>query len=146
MGSNQQSGSGAQSSAKSSPAAELTRQAQATAEQLKEKARGGVEAGKSAAAQQGEALASAVGRAAEQLQESNQTLADYAHGLSRGIADAAQKLRNRSVDEFLADAHALARNNPTLFILGSVGAGIALSRFVKASRSRTGNPATAVSR
>jgi hypothetical protein len=121
-------------------AEDAKRQAQSAARQVRDRGLEGAESAKSAAADQAEALAGAVDRAAEELRGKNPTLADYALGLSRGISNAAQHVSNRSVEDLLVDARALAQRNPTLFVLGSVGLGVVLSRFLKASGSRMDLP------
>ncbi|MBV9317141.1 MAG: hypothetical protein JOZ34_06720 [Gammaproteobacteria bacterium] len=121
-------------------AEDARREAQSAARQLKDRGLEGMESAKSAAADQAEALAGAVDRAADELRDKNPTLADYALGLSRGISNAAEQLSSRSVEDLLVEARALAQRNPTLFVLGSVGLGVVLSRFMKASGSRTDRP------
>lgn len=117
-------------------AREAAREAQAATRQLKDTGRESLERGKSTAADQTEALASAMSAAAGQLRGSNQTLADYAQKISRSVSGAADQIRNRSLDELLTDARAFARRNPSVFILASVGAGLALSRFLRTTTER----------
>ncbi len=78
-------------------------------------------------------MADAVGSAADQLSDTNPTLAGYARDLSRNISSVADQVSQRSLEQLLGDARALAARNPALFVLGSVGVGIVLSRFLKAS-------------
>ena len=118
-------------------AEDAKRQAQSAARQLKDRGLERAESAKSAAADQAEALAGAVDKAADELRGSNPTLAEYASNLSRGISAAAEQISNRSIEDLLGDARALAQRNPTVFVLGSVGLGVVLSRFLKASASRT---------
>jgi hypothetical protein len=93
-----------------------------------------LEKGKEAAAEQVQQLAGAVGDVAGRLQ--NDTLAGYASDLGQRISRFADGLQQRSVDELAEEARALARRNPTVFLLGSVALGVALSRFLKASARR----------
>jgi hypothetical protein len=96
------------------------------------------ESGKRTAADQTEKLAEVVGRAAQELRgQDQQSLADYAGQLAGGMKNFAESLRERSLDDLVRDTHKLARNNPTLFVTGSVVIGIALSRLLKASAERT---------
>lgn len=81
-----------------------------------------------------ETLANSARAAANTLQ-TNDSL-----GLSRYVAEVADniqlfagKLRGKSLDELLHDAAELARNNPALFLAGSLAVGFGLTRFVKAS-------------
>jgi ABC-type transporter Mla subunit MlaD len=111
---------------------DIKEEAQAAAQQLKDKGREKLVQGKAAAADQADAIAGAFDAAAERLSGTSYTLADYAHGLGRNVAGVADRLRNRTVDELVAETEALARRNPTVFVLGSLGLGIVLSRYLKA--------------
>lgn len=98
------------------------------------------EAHKNTAADQTEKLAGVVDRASEELRGQDQeSLADYAGQLADSMKSFAGSLRQRSLDELVKDTQQLARNNPTLFLMGSVAVGIALSRFFKASAERSSN-------
>lgn len=88
------------------------------------------------AADQIDALARGAKSAMSEL-EANDTL-----GLSHYLADMADcmtglagKLRNKSAEELLHDGSRLARENPGLFLAGSVVVGFGLSRFLKAGTS-----------
>lgn len=48
----------------------------------------------------------------------------------------ADDLRGRNVDELVGDLNRMARNNPGLFIAGSIALGFGLTRFAKASGRR----------
>jgi hypothetical protein len=97
------------------------------------------EARKQTAADQTEKLAGVVDRVSEELKDQNQeSLADYAGQLAGSMKNFAESLRQRNLDELFKDTQQLARSNPTLFLMGSVAAGIALSRFLKASSQRGG--------
>lgn len=92
---------------------------------------------KSTVAEQVEHLADAVNRASDELHQHEQSnLADYASQLAGTINRFAENLRTRNINDLLDDTQRLARSNPTLFFLGSIGVGIALSRFMKASAER----------
>lgn len=94
---------------------------------------------KHAAADQAKSLAGVVERAAEDLREQDQqSLAQYAGQLADSMKSFADSLKNRSTDDLIRDTQDLARKNPTLFVLGSVAVGVALSRFFKASGDREG--------
>jgi len=63
-------------------------------------------------------------------------------GLAQGLADAASSLgafadrmRNKSAEELLQEGARVARENPALFLAGTVAVGFALSRFLRASSS-----------
>lgn len=84
-----------------------------------------------------DALSDAVDAAASKLDDHDREgLARYARELSTNLANAAGQLEGRSVDELATDAKRLARNNPALFMLGSIAVGFGLSRFFKASAER----------
>lgn len=92
------------------------------------------EAGQHQLAEGADALADAIDAAASNLDEHDREgLARYARKLSSDISKAAGHIEGRSVDELAADAKKLARNNPALFMLGSIAVGFGLSRFFKAS-------------
>jgi hypothetical protein len=94
---------------------------------------------KQTAADQTEKLAGVVERVSEELKDQDQdSLADYTGQLAGSMKNFAESLRQRSLDEFVKDTQQLARSNPTLFLMGSVAVGIALSRFLKASAERSG--------
>jgi hypothetical protein len=96
------------------------------------------EAHKHTAADQTEKLADVVERVAEEFKGQDQpSLADYAGQLAGSMKSFAENLRERSLEDVIRDTQQLARNNPTLFLMGSVAVGIALSRFFKASADRS---------
>jgi hypothetical protein len=93
------------------------------------------EARKEDAAGQVDDIASAVDRAAEELRH-NPTLSRYAEDLAGSMHGIAGRLRDRSVDDLADELRQLARRNPTLLVLGSIGVGLALARFMKVSQQR----------
>ena len=103
------------------------------ADQAAQRAKSEAEARKAGAAGQVDQVASAVERAAEEL---DPTLSRYAATLAGSMHGIAGRLRDRSVDQLAEDVRQLARSNPTMFVLGSIGVGLALSRFLKASPRR----------
>src|SRR5690606_34687008 len=62
-----------------------------------------------------------------------QSLSQAAQVLSGRLGDLSGYLQTRSLDEIVAEARRMARENPALFIAGGVAAGLLLSRFFKAS-------------
>ena len=113
------------------------REAAGVAQDVKRQGQEQFEARKQTAADQTEKLAGVVDRVSEELKSQNQeSLADYAGQLAGSMKDFAESLRQRNLDELVKDTQQLARNNPTLFLMGSVAVGIALSRFLKASTQR----------
>jgi hypothetical protein len=106
-------------------------------ERLRQDGRQQIENRKRVAADQIDEVAHALGRAGEQLDQSQPTLAAYANQIASGVSNLATRLRDGSVEELVDDARRVARRNPGLFLLGGFAAGVALARFLKASdRSR----------
>jgi gas vesicle protein len=100
-------------------------------------AREKAEAGQQQIREGADALSDAIDAAASNLDEHDlEGLARYARKVSSDIASAAEHIEGRSVDELARDAKRLARNNPALFMLGSVAVGFGLSRFFKATADR----------
>jgi hypothetical protein len=126
-----------------SEAAEVTNKVKSNtaelAEDVKRRGEQQLDSRKQAAADQAKNLAGVVERAAEELREQNQqSLAEYAGQLAGSMKSFADSLKSRSTDDLIRDTQQLARKNPTLFVLGSVAVGVALSRFFKASTDREG--------
>lgn len=81
-----------------------------------------------------ENLAHSAQSAAEQMQDSDTLgLSHYVTDLAQNMTTLAGNLRGKSIDELLQQAGKLARDNPALFVTGSVALGFGLSRFLKAS-------------
>lgn len=101
------------------------------------RAREQVESGQHRLADEADNLSDAIDAAASSLDDHDREgLARYARELSSNLAAAAGQLEDRSVDELANDAKHLARNNPALFMLGSIAVGFGLSRFFKATSER----------
>lgn len=103
-------------------------------EQLKSEGKAQVDQYRDVAADKIDTLADSVKAAASKLEGD-----DVGH-LSGHIADMADSmtrlsdgLRNKSADEILRDVSRIARENPTLFIAGSIAVGFGLTRFARAS-------------
>jgi hypothetical protein len=95
------------------------------------------ELGKQTVASQAEKLSAVVEQTSAQLKENDlQTLAEYAGDLGSAIKSFSENLRNRTVEDLLNDTRALAKNNPTAFLAGSLIVGVAVGRFFKASAYR----------
>lgn len=102
--------------------------------QAKSKAREQVETGQHRVAEEADTLSDAIDAAAASFDEHDrQGLARYTREMSTRLSEAAHHLEGRSIDELADDAKRLARENPALFMLGSVAVGFGLSRFFKAS-------------
>jgi hypothetical protein len=84
-------------------------------------------------------VASTLRRAAETLhEEQDKNLANYTESLADGIESCAAYLRDADPRRLMADAGNFARRRPELVLGGAFIAGLALVRFLKASRSDTG--------
>lgn len=62
-------------------------------------------------------------------------LSDYCVVAARKASEFAEGLRGRSLDDLASDLRGVARNNPAVFVAGSIAVGFALSRFLRASSS-----------
>jgi len=107
-----------------------------SAQELKGRARESLDQSREGMADKTEDVARAVSEAADRLGQRNPSLAEQAMRMSDGIARIADRMRSGNVDELVSEATAFARRNPTMFVLGSIGLGIVLSRFLKASGDR----------
>ena len=89
---------------------------------------------KRAAAEQAEELANVVERATAELGRRDfKSIAGYANQLAAKMKWFADMLQNSSIEDLVDETRRAARRNPELFLLGSIAAGVALSRFFKAS-------------
>lgn len=104
------------------------------AQEAKQRGQKQLDTAKKAAVDQAQKVAGVIEQASAELgRHDQQTLARYTGEFADSIKTLADTLNTRSIDELGTDSLRLARQNPTLFLLGSVAIGFALSRFVKAS-------------
>lgn len=89
------------------------------------------------AADELERVANSVRAAAAELDGDRLGLSQYVANAAQGMLRLADDLRGKSVDELFRDVNRLARDNPTLFIAGSVALGFGLTRFMRASSQRS---------
>ncbi len=94
------------------------------------------EKGQDAVASQVDTLSSAVDEAASALKEEDHPLGHYTREIADSMSGLSEKISNSSIDELAHDTRKLARENPGLFMLGSIAIGVAASRFFKASAER----------
>lgn len=121
-------------------AAEAKEQIKSQAAAAKDEA---VERGRSFVAQQKERTASelgALGNAARDIaeklrREGHESVAEYTEMIAGGIDRTAGYLRNSQFDRLYRDASDFARRRPQVVLGGLFVAGLALSRFLKASQS-----------
>lgn len=103
-------------------------------QQAKQNARASAEQLRHTAADKVEALAGTMQNTATELQGSDVgQLAGYVSSLAEGMTRFSRGLRDKSGEELLQDVTRLARENPALFITGSIALGLGLSRFARAS-------------
>lgn len=60
-------------------------------------------------------------------------ISHYLEQLATGMSSFADRVRDKSAEDLLHEGALLARNNPALFLAGSVAIGFGLSRFLRAS-------------
>ncbi|KUM43306.1 hypothetical protein AR540_03680 [Pseudomonas sp. EpS/L25] len=86
------------------------------------------------AADQLEAIAHSAQTAAEDLDGKDTLgLAHYVSDMAQSLTGLAEDLRGKSAEQLLQQAGTLARENPALFLTGSIAIGFGLSRLLKAS-------------
>lgn len=86
------------------------------------------------AAEQIASLAAGAKSAAENMQDNDTLgLSHYVTDIATSMSTLAEDLRGKSAEELLHKAGKLARDNPGLFIAGSIALGFGLSRFLRSS-------------
>ncbi len=86
------------------------------------------------AADQLGAIAQSAQAAANELEDKDTLgLAHYVNDMAQSLTGLAEDLRGKSAEQLLHQAGTLARENPALFLTGSIAIGFGLSRFLKAS-------------
>jgi hypothetical protein len=78
-------------------------------------------------------MAGAVRGAARSLESGMPQMASYVHDAAVRLEDAARTLRQRNIDDLVAEVGRFARSQPALFVGGAMLAGFALTRFLKSS-------------
>lgn len=64
-------------------------------------------------------------------------ISQYLSQLASGLGSFADQVRDKSAEDLLHSGARLARENPALFLAGSVAIGVGLSRFLRASQEHT---------
>ena len=91
---------------------------------------------RNAAADKVDTLADSVRAAAAQMRDDDVAhLSQHVSDMAGSLGRMADGLREKSADEILHDVRRIARENPTLFIAGSIAIGFGLTRFARASAS-----------
>ncbi len=87
-------------------------------------------------------IVSAIRRAADDLEDHQQTqIATIARSLAGGLEDFSQAIGRRNFQDMLSDAQRFARDHPTAVFGGALLAGLALARFAKSSSQPSREPA-----
>jgi gas vesicle protein len=119
---------------------QIRESAQSTAEEVRRQGAGFVQDRKAQAADQLKSFSSAIRSAADRLHEENDhNLAAYAEATAERVESAARYLSERDFSRITDDVESFARRQPELFLGGMFLTGLGLSRFLKASRQRSGS-------
>lgn len=125
---------------------DLQEDAQALLDSAREQGSAKLDEYRETAADQIETLAQTAKSAAEQMQDNDTLgLSHYVTDVAQGMTSFASSLRNKSAEQLLQQAGQLAKDNPALFITGSIALGFGLSRFLRASTSDLSASASASS-
>ncbi|AHL74696.1 hypothetical protein CH92_06120 [Stutzerimonas stutzeri] len=111
--------------------------ARQAADEVKTQGKSQLEGYRETAADELEKVAQSAKAAAEELEGQDRLgLSNYVSTMAQSMVKLSEDLRGKSVDELFQDVNQLARNNPGLFIAGSVALGFGLTRFARASSKR----------
>jgi hypothetical protein len=117
---------------------EVAEQATAARDRVARRGSEFVETQKSRAADEVQIFGAAVREAGQKLKEEGQeNVASYAEAVADEMERAGSYLRDRDVRRLRSDASRFARERPALFLGGMFLAGLAASRFLKASESES---------
>lgn len=120
----------------SQPLGSLAEGAQATLNEAKEQGNEQFEQVRDLATGQLDALAEGAQSVASALQDQDSLgLSNYLGQLATGLSGFADQVREQSAGALLHKGAQVARENPGLFLAGSVAVGFALSRFLRAGGS-----------
>jgi hypothetical protein len=103
------------------------------ADTAKQRARALADEGKVNAAERIGSIASAIRGAAKELEPQMPQGADLIRGAAASLENGAERLRGRSVEEWLQSANKLAHDQPLAVFGGAILAGFVLSRFFNSS-------------
>lgn len=108
------------------------------ADTARQRARALADEGKDSTAEQIGTIASAIRGAARELEQQMPQGAELIRGAATSLEHGAERLRQRSVEEWLRSANKLAHDQPLALFGGAILAGFALSRFFNSSRPAAG--------
>lgn len=128
---------GASERTSTSPATEdMKNKARGAAEQAKDEGKAQLERYRGTGADELARVAQSVRAAASDLETDRPMLSRYVSSLAENMVRLADDMRDKSVDELVRDVNRLARQNPGVFIAGSVALGFGLVRFARSSGQR----------
>lgn len=111
--------------------------AKQAADEVKTQGMSQLEGYRETAADELEKVAQSAKAAAQELEGQDRLgLSSYVSTMAQSMVKLSDDLRGKSVDELFQDVNRLARDNPGLFIAGSVALGFGLTRFARASSKR----------
>lgn len=116
--------------------ADLKAKAREVGDEVKQQGKAQLDSYRGTAADELEKVARSAQAAADELQHQDNGLSTYVSEMAQGMVELADNLRGKSVDELVGEVNRLARNNPALFIAGSIAVGFGLTRFARASGQR----------
>src|SRR5690606_15421459 len=118
---------------------EASHLASSTMDTAKQRGREAVDRAKDKAADRAEDFASAVETTAEDLEtsEGGEMLSGYGRSMAELMRRFAGGLRENEIEEFAGQLADFARRNPASFLAGSVAIGFGVSRFLKATSTRS---------
>jgi hypothetical protein len=124
--------------------ADLKSTASTLAEQARVQGQQQIHQARQTTAESIEKIAESARAAAAQLEGDERigNISQYVAQMADGMAGMATRLRDRNGDEMLHELNRIARENPGLFVAGSIAVGFGLARFARATQA-SGSPATA---
>lgn len=108
-------------------------------ENVRERTKHLIEEQKDVGAERLDGVARVIEEASDSLEAELPAAARYVRGAASSLHDVSASLRERRVEDLLADLGDFARRQPALFFGGAVIAGMALSRLLKNSAG-SGSP------
>jgi len=118
-------------------ASELKQEVHAATEQAKEQVRSAATHQKDAAARQMDGFAHALMAASDDLRGRGQEFAaEYVREAASGLERASDAVRERDLDEIIANVEDFARRQPVAFLGGAVVAGFGIARLMRSSADR----------
>jgi uncharacterized membrane protein len=119
--------------------AEAERLVGGVTEAARERGRDAIESVKQKAADRADEVADAIDSTSDDLEpgDDGNVMSGYGHSIAALMRRMAGGLREGDIDDFAAELADYARRSPGAFLAGSVALGFGLSRFMKASGTRS---------